>query len=1058
MNRLKESPTFWLSLALLLCLVITGHAIDTPDTKEAARQAARMADDNASTLEGRQAAQKKLEEAAILFLNADDTVEAARVLNRLGRMQLILNEPQAALDTHQKALDLLKQKPEPQVEVDNLNSQAEAYLRLQKRDQVVSVLQQAVSLSERSGYSRGQAQALLTLSESQNYDNHRIGIETAQKALSLWKTLDDQAGVARTYAQIGDCYQAQNLVVEATQNYEEERKIWQALNNPTRQAGALINLGFIEYRKGDWQSEISYLTQAQTLIDEKAEPAMMGRIASGLAEAFNESGLPEVGLNHYERALEYFRPTQNAHAIAYLTLSIGRTYYLLEKYPEAIGQLQQALAISEPGSTNQALSYQYLGRVYLATQQYAVGQEQLERALAIYERQVNPREAAFVRGLLGQIYDQQGQPDLARKYFQQALSSFDTLSDRINEAAIYYALGRLEMKQNNFAAAEEHLLHSIKLTDDIRRVSTSSDLAAAFSASVHERYEAYIECLMHKHLLHPEEGFAARALEASELARGRALAEMLRATQTNLAPGLEPKLAAEEKYLRQTLRSKEEYKVRLLNKPYKKEVVDALESEIKALQDSYRQVSETILARYPAYDQINRPTAWSLAQIQAEILGDDQTVLIEYSLGETKSFVWAVTRDHITSAELPSRAVINEAAERVYDLLKATPSQQTESKLAQAAQDLSRIILLPMAAELHKRRIIVVTDGALTYVPFQVLPSPKTNNALLVTEHEIVNVPSASILGQLRQETARRAPPTKVLAAFGDPIFALDNAESKGTNVGEQGAAVQTLEAERLRHSLRDIELSGDSFDPSVIKRLTYAKRELAVLREFATVGETFVAADFDATRELLQSTDLSRFAILHFATHGFLNPKRPENSGLVLSTVNRAGQTQNGFVELQDIFNLHAPVDLVVLSACQTALGKNVRGEGLIGLTRGFMYAGASSVVASLWKVDDEATAELMKQFYTNLLQKGMPPDAALRAAQDSIRQRPEWRSPYYWAAFTLQGEYSRVIKPASSSTVSRNRKMVVGLSLLVLLGAGAWMYRRHRWKRIAPSYSTSK
>jgi CHAT domain-containing protein len=199
-----------------------------------------------------------------------------------------------------------------------------------------------------------------------------------------------------------------------------------------------------------------------------------------------------------------------------------------------------------------------------------------------------------------------------------------------------------------------------------------------------------------------------------------------------------------------------------------------------------------------------------------------------------------------------------------------------------------------------------------------------------------------------------------------------------------------------------------------------------------------------------LQSMDLTNFSILHFATHGFLNPEHPENSGLVLSTVNHEGQSQNGFLDLQDIYNLHAPVDLVVLSACQTALGKDVRGEGLIGLTRGFMYAGASSVVASLWKVDDEATAELMKQFYTNLLQKGMPPDVALRAAQNTIRQNPLWREPYYWAAFTLQGEYSRVIRPTSASHAPGNRKLIlITAVLLLMVSITWWWFRRH--KRLA-------
>ena len=253
--------------------------------------------------------------------------------------------------------------------------------------------------------------------------------------------------------------------------------------------------------------------------------------------------------------------------------------------------------------------------------------------------------------------------------------------------------------------------------------------------------------------------------------------------------------------------------------------------------------------------------------------------------------------------------------------------------------------------------------------------------------------------------------------------------------------------------ALRNIELNGDRFDPSVVRPLFYAKRELANLRTVAG-GESFFATDFSATRDDLLKTDLSHYSILHFATHGFLDPKRPENSGLVLSTVDRQGQELNGFVGLQDIYQLRAPVDLVVLSACQTGLGKDVRGEGLIGLTRGFMYAGAKSVVASLWKVDDEATAELMKQFYENMLQKGMPPAAALREAQNTIRQRPEWSAPYYWGAFTLQGEYRNVIKPGSG-TPTYWRPLIVGTMLIALLVAAGWYLRR---RVIARNYSTVK
>jgi CHAT domain-containing protein len=355
------------------------------------------------------------------------------------------------------------------------------------------------------------------------------------------------------------------------------------------------------------------------------------------------------------------------------------------------------------------------------------------------------------------------------------------------------------------------------------------------------------------------------------------------------------------------------------------------------------------------------------------------------------------------------------------------------------------MILSPVAAELNKRHVIVVADGSLHYIPFQILPASSDSDEPLLASTEVINAPSASILGQLREEAARRQPPTVLLAAFGDPVFASNYAQRHDANTSEQIAALQVPESRRWQHALRDIEPAGDTFDPSALQPLFYSKLELANLREVAG-PDSFLATGFDATREKLAGSDLTKYAILHFATHGILDPKRPEQSGLFLSMVDREGRAENGFLGLQDIYGLHAPVDLVVLSACRTGLGKDVRGEGLIGLTRGFMYAGASSVVASLWKVDDEATAELMKLFYINLLKRGMTSAAALREAQNSIRQQPQWRAPHYWAAFTLQGEYRQVVNLTSRGN-SRAHLVIYSVAALGgLMAIALWWYFHRR------------
>ena len=301
----------------------------------------------------------------------------------------------------------------------------------------------------------------------------------------------------------------------------------------------------------------------------------------------------------------------------------------------------------------------------------------------------------------------------------------------------------------------------------------------------------------------------------------------------------------------------------------------------------------------------------------------------------------------------------------------------------------------------------------------------------------------------MREEAARRRPHAKTLAAFGDPVFLSNYAMRKGAGRGIEVAELRRMESEGLVSRLRDVEVEGDAMNPASARPLFFAGLELANLRTVAAGADPLVASGFDATRERLQATDLSEFAILHIATHGLLDPLRPDNSGLLLSTVDAEGRERGGFVGLRDIYSLRAPVGLVVLSACRTALGKEVRGEGMIGLTRGFMYAGASSVVSSLWKVDDEATSELMRRFYENVLRRGMTPAEALGAAQNSIRQEPRWRAPYYWAAFTLQGEYRQVVRPSSAPGASLSTKAAVfagALSLLALAAFAAWRLRLRR------------
>ena len=335
------------------------------------------------------------------------------------------------------------------------------------------------------------------------------------------------------------------------------------------------------------------------------------------------------------------------------------------------------------------------------------------------------------------------------------------------------------------------------------------------------------------------------------------------------------------------------------------------------------------------------------------------------------------------------------------------------------------MLLGPGTTRLKGKRLAIVADGALQYIPFEALPVPaakesrQSGNAsppvsagpdgnLLLNEHEIVYLPSASVLSVLRDRAAQKGASLRPAAVLADPVFTADDPRvlkpAPGATLASRPAAARPQDPElpkpTVERALRDFQagiglarLIGSRLEAQEIVKADSSKRSLELL-------------DF-ASRDRVLSGDLKDYRFLHFATHALVDDWHPELSGLVLSLVDRDGASRDGYLNLQDIYNLQLSADMVVLSACSTALGKEVRGEGLVGLTRGFMYAGARRVLATLWKVDDEAAAEEMGRLYRNMLGRGLQPAAALRAAKLDMQRTRAWQAPYYWAPFVLQGDY---------------------------------------------------
>jgi CHAT domain-containing protein len=400
--------------------------------------------------------------------------------------------------------------------------------------------------------------------------------------------------------------------------------------------------------------------------------------------------------------------------------------------------------------------------------------------------------------------------------------------------------------------------------------------------------------------------------------------------------------------------------------------------------EEYQQIQAQIRTARPRYAALTQPQPLTLPEIQKQIL-DENTILLQYSLGKDRSYLWVVTSTGLTSYELPKRADIETTAVAFRTAVTSPIQRDIPPKIAEASANLGKLILQPAASQLGNKRLLIVPDGVLHYTPFPALTLPPTagqnTNVPLIAEPEIITLPSASSLAILRQNYGDRKPPRQTLAILADPVFSPDNERIKGKITRE---TTEKLEANNLGLN-RSLRASGIEWSP---KRLPFTRRESQTISSLFPSASSRQIFDFDASRTTATDGNLVNYQIIHLATHGLTNGKNPELSGMVMSMVDDKGNIVNGFLRLTDIFNLKLAANLVVLSACQSGMGQNVKGEGMVGLTRGFMYAGAQRVAVSLWSVDDEGTSVLMQKFYQKMLQQKLTPAAALRAAQIEMMQ----------------------------------------------------------------------
>jgi CHAT domain-containing protein/tetratricopeptide (TPR) repeat protein len=959
------------------------------------REAERLKD---GTLEAKRKSVEKYHEALELYRRASDRRGEARTLNSIGIVYRAMGEMQKALEKHNEALPISRALGDRRGEASALNSIGVVY------------------------WSLGEMQKAL-----ENYN----------EALPIIRAAGDRRGEATILYSIGIVYRAMGEMQKALEKYYEALPIFRALGDRIRGALMLDSIGTVYQSLGEPQKALENHNEALSIIRAAGDRRGEVQTLNNIGAVYGELGEPQKALEKFNETLPIVRALGDRRGEAQALNNIGQVYQALGEPQKALEKFNEALPLRRAVSDRrgEAVTLNNIGQVYQSLGEMRKALEKYNEALPILQLVSDRRAEAVTLNNIGQVYQALGEPQKALEKFNEALPVFQLAGDRNGEAYALLGIAQVEQKRGNLPQARQSVEQAIDMIESLRKNIVRQELRASYFASRRNHYESYIDVLMQMHMQNPAAAFDAVALAVSERARARSLLELLEESSADIRQGVDSSLLERERSLRQLLNAKAAAQVSLLSRKHTPAQADAAAKEIASITDKYDELRAQILARSPRYAALIQPQPLNLTEIQQQVL-DPDTLLLEYSLGDDASYLFVVSQTSITSHRLPKRAEIEEATRRVRELLTAPQPQpgDTEAKYqarAKAAREgywplaaeLSRMLLGPVASQLGSKRLVIVADGALHYIPFAALPAPshgsdgERNSGAepqpLFVEHEIVSLPSASTLATLRRETAGRKPAEKSLAVLADPVFTDDDTRVR-RNVGKAAAKEKTRSADSDETDIVSLQLTRSGRETGVIGaegafgRLLSTRREAAAISALVPERERMQALDFEASRATALRPELGEYRIVHFATHGLLNNIHPELSGLVLSLVDKGGQPQDGFLRLQDIYNLKLPAELVVLSACQTGLGKKVEGEGLIGLTRGFMYAGAPRVVASLWKVDDRATSELMKRFYQGMLgPERLRPAGALRQAQLSIWKQKQWREPYYWAAFVLQGEW---------------------------------------------------
>jgi len=969
------------------------------------------------------------EEALRLWRSLDDRRAEAETLELIGVIHYFLDEKQKALDVFHQGLQLWRAAEDRQHEAEVLNNIGVVYRSLGLQQKSIESYQQALPLRRAAGDRKGLAITLDNIGLAYlDAGELQKALDHFNQALALFRELNERAGVANTLNNIGGVHLTWGDHRKALEYFGQALELRRALGQRREEAIALNNIGSVHDLLGEAQKALDYHHQALELRRVLGQRSMEAASINNIGFVYDSLGEKQKALEHYKQALDLFRAVSDRNGEASTLNNIGAFYLNTLREPQtALEYYRQALEMRRAlgQRIDEAIMLDNIGIVYNGLGDAPKAVEYHRQALDM-RRALGHRlgEAASLTNL-GAAHFAMGELQTALDYFSQALTLHRTMGSRNMEAITLYGIAMVERARGNLDEARLRMEESLSIIEALRGKAASQDLRASFLAQKQDYYEFYTDLLMRLHQLEPSKGHDLAALQASERARARSLIELLAEARIDVEFGIAPGLKQRERASHSRIAWIQSRLIEAYSQPKPDQTrISMLEEELKKADAEREQLNMEIRQKHPRYAALQYPSPPGLKAIQS--LLDDRTLLLEYALGKDTSFLFAVSRDDFLVARLPSASSIAEQVEALRAIITAQPQRNTLAKQIDHSRQLYRELIEPAGKLLSgKQKLIIVPSGILHYLPFEVLLSSGEERTLatagsgvwpyLVRDYAISYVPSAGVLASLRSRPEERPERRKTLLALADPVY--------GNETGAEASTVRS----RLRGAFSD-ERSWK------LGRLMESRREVEQIAGLYARDQVSLLLGEQASEENVKTAGrLGQYRFIHFATHGLLNEERPQYSGLIL-TLPRGGeapapasknsgppvpqasdgapqsairnpQLEDGLLQVYEVFNLKLNADLVVLSACETGLGKEVKGEGLIGLTHAFLYARTPSVLVSLWNVQDRSTADVMVKFYQQL-DRGQDKTEALRQAKLKLIQNSRYAHPYYWAPFILIGE----------------------------------------------------